>query len=532
MPPSLQPAPETISQIVNLLREKRFDEAVEVSKTMTDYPQVCVLHCFAHMGGGKLFKANSVIKDLIEAINSNRLFGRLAAEAGFNCDDIYARSAPHDLGFLMWAAIESGSLSAGPEPEALLPYKMQLLHPSKGLSPLQQQNIMQELVAFDPGPEKLLQLAGTPVPGNTYKYGPSLTAFIIGTLTKLAEIENKPSNVAALMSAITLLMRIGPAGSELADQLLSKVFLIAPMEKMIIVSTYLDLAKLNKDNLQEKYIYQALNLVDGLPEFIGDKELTLEMKWRRLIHYYDYYTKMEWYRSNEGFELAEVLFFEQPLPTSFAALLQLTNTSNLNDPNTRLFLEGLYGSLVKIGRHHVEPLLPVIIGSRQKWMQEPLLQFLLLVDNRAGAGYIKEFVEHYQKQQQELLRQQQLVNRMKSENFERDPSIGGFLSDFGVDRRLERVLLGVSAPQSVQKATGFTARFVAYEEWMEQLVKEKILQMSQRSKTNLGIKKCYWQRGTEITVCLGEHITVDNPEEKFTWDGEMNIVDFDVRVSG
>ena len=122
---------------------------------------------------------------------------------------------------------------------------------------------------------------------------------------------------------------------------------------------------------------------------------------------------------------------------------------------------------------------------------------------------------------------------MRYENFHRNPSLGGFLSEPNVDRYQEPVLLGASAPQVVPKATEFTARFVAYEQRMEEEVRETILQMSPRSTSTLGIKKCYWQQGTEITVRLsGRHITVDNPEERFTWEGEMSIIDFDVLVSG
>lgn len=100
------------------------------------------------------------------------------------------------------------------------------------------------------------------------------------------------------------------------------------------------------------------------------------------------------------------------------------------------------------------------------------------------------------------------------------------------EKDAKEVLLGASSPQTVRKGTEFTARFVAYTELQEGKVRRFLKKLNPRSQFLGGIKREHWQIGTEISVrCSGEHLAVDPPEDKFIWDGNRQIVDFDIRCS-
>lgn len=94
------------------------------------------------------------------------------------------------------------------------------------------------------------------------------------------------------------------------------------------------------------------------------------------------------------------------------------------------------------------------------------------------------------------------------------------------------VALGASALSAARAGDSFTARFVAYAEDYEDEVREKLEEMSPRSRSHLGIKHCRWPVGTRVQVRLhGDHIVVSPDCEEFEWEGNYIIVDFDVVLS-
>jgi hypothetical protein len=98
-------------------------------------------------------------------------------------------------------------------------------------------------------------------------------------------------------------------------------------------------------------------------------------------------------------------------------------------------------------------------------------------------------------------------------------------------REPEPVLLGASAPQAIAPGSEFTARFAAYVKAVEQEVETRLQELSPRAKTHLGIKSCLWQEGTIVRVSLsGEHVLITPSEEEFIWQGDSNLIEFDVNV--
>ena len=96
----------------------------------------------------------------------------------------------------------------------------------------------------------------------------------------------------------------------------------------------------------------------------------------------------------------------------------------------------------------------------------------------------------------------------------------------------DTVRLGMSAPQSVRPGEEFTARFVAYLPVLEEQVREILSNLSPRSTSHLGpMFSQHWVRGTEVTVKLrGQYLVCEKPQQEFTWDGNMSLVDFDVQI--
>lgn len=98
---------------------------------------------------------------------------------------------------------------------------------------------------------------------------------------------------------------------------------------------------------------------------------------------------------------------------------------------------------------------------------------------------------------------------------------------------LQPVRLGASAPRQAKPGSEFTARFVAYEKALEEEVRDLLTKLAPAAGTVLGIQECRWKQGTAVTVKLsGRGLTVDPPEQEFTWEGGRSLLEFDVTVSG
>lgn len=96
----------------------------------------------------------------------------------------------------------------------------------------------------------------------------------------------------------------------------------------------------------------------------------------------------------------------------------------------------------------------------------------------------------------------------------------------------EPVCLGASIPEVVTAGSEFTARFVTYIKSVEQEIQAKLQHMSCRSTTHLDVQQCRWQVGTNVRVKLyGNHLSVEAPDQEFSWNGEWNMLNFDVKVS-
>ncbi len=95
----------------------------------------------------------------------------------------------------------------------------------------------------------------------------------------------------------------------------------------------------------------------------------------------------------------------------------------------------------------------------------------------------------------------------------------------------DEVHLGASAPPAVSPSEGFVARFAAYTEAYRSEIHRIVQLEAPSSQSRLDLDTCRWHPGTRVTVRLeATDATVVHPVETFYWNGNWQIVRFDVEV--
>lgn len=93
------------------------------------------------------------------------------------------------------------------------------------------------------------------------------------------------------------------------------------------------------------------------------------------------------------------------------------------------------------------------------------------------------------------------------------------------------VLLGASAPRRAPRGREFTARFVAHVPEAQEAMAATLASLSPSATAHLGVKRCQWAGGTPVTVALrARGLRVEPASRAFTWDGHIQVVEFDVVV--
>lgn len=93
------------------------------------------------------------------------------------------------------------------------------------------------------------------------------------------------------------------------------------------------------------------------------------------------------------------------------------------------------------------------------------------------------------------------------------------------------VQLGISAKQRVTPGTEFTVTLAAYSPTFENSIREQLLGLSPHATIHNDLQRCRWSPGAEVTVILtAEELIVEERVRTFQWNGERELVFFDVRV--
>ncbi len=96
---------------------------------------------------------------------------------------------------------------------------------------------------------------------------------------------------------------------------------------------------------------------------------------------------------------------------------------------------------------------------------------------------------------------------------------------------VEEVKLGAATPKSVSSGQEFVAHFVAYPAGREREVRKLLKAQSPKATPVLGARTCRWRRGITVAVRVrGECLEIEQPEQTFTWKGDIESLDFAARV--
>ncbi len=97
---------------------------------------------------------------------------------------------------------------------------------------------------------------------------------------------------------------------------------------------------------------------------------------------------------------------------------------------------------------------------------------------------------------------------------------------------VQPVLLAVSTPKRVCPGGKCSVRFVAYNKQLEEEIPNIFANLNPRSMIQKNLKKTRWAAGTLAKVRFyGDHVTAENPEQQFIWNGAYEIRDFVIEVS-
>lgn len=93
------------------------------------------------------------------------------------------------------------------------------------------------------------------------------------------------------------------------------------------------------------------------------------------------------------------------------------------------------------------------------------------------------------------------------------------------------VFLGAATPRVVVPGSEFVARFAAYDEKFRQRVSTIFKKEAPRAEALLDLDSCRWKVGTKVSVRLSaKDLIVKTGAQAFTWDGEYEMLRFDVEV--
>jgi len=93
------------------------------------------------------------------------------------------------------------------------------------------------------------------------------------------------------------------------------------------------------------------------------------------------------------------------------------------------------------------------------------------------------------------------------------------------------VFLGTASPNTVTHGEEFTASFTAYKSTHREMVREIIDREAPSSEPRLDLESCKWKKGAKVTVrCHSNNLEIQNPVQKFEWNGTYHILRFDAKV--
>ena len=251
-----------------------------------------------------------------------------------------------------------------------------------------------------------------------------------------------------------------------------------------------------------------------------------------MIDYYELYSKANWYKADAEYTLTACLFENSREDSRVTEITNLIDQNNLEDKIAWKFIQLLCRLLIQNNELRDENFDTLVEGLHKyypKWRTEEVKGKIIQLLNDLSEDlelncYINQEIGNYLERKVQLESPPVACLPDSSEHN---------LSDYSpIKIEDDSVLLAASSPGTVKKGQEFTARFVAYIKCLEQEIESTLEKMSPHSSFHKGLNKYQWENGTKIKVVLsGKHLKVAPVEDFFTWEGSMNMLDFDVQVS-
>ena len=461
------------------------------------------------------------------------LFAELLTAVQFDAKDIYQRAQMHQLGHLMLIALETELLSESSKEVEFLNKEMASLLNYGSVDIDERLHIFNKLKEHDNDPLKVIEYAGAAISG-CRKADKKFNDYFIEQVREALEryLRRSGENFSIYITCVNTLKKMRPLNSELIMNCMQKANLSDPKRKPELISIYVQLGKFSKDEQQTRFIENAVDLSFDLKEFVTiDKPPLSETYWR-IINYYNTYSHAKWYIERQEYDVAESLFRHADPIVRINEISNLIVEDRFEDERIWKFIKWLFTLLMQEELKKDNGLIKNLVESwrphyYQSW-ERPVLppKIVELLKDLAKEYKLSHIITDLDKQ---LLKKNKQTSSPVACKEELKTGGGGYLHDYAPIK--EPVLLGASAPQAVEKGREFTARFVAYIASLESEVEKKLKRLSPSSTSQLGVKKCNWQKGTKVKVKLyGSNISVSPAEDNFIWEGDMNIIDFDVSI--
>ena len=520
-----------ITLINSLISENKFSDAYLLAKECADSLEISIAKCISLIGLGKPFMASESIKGKTTIKESPILFAEAITTARFDIIDIYNRVQSHQLGHLMYISLESMILLY-PDKLSYFMEQLEAILQIDSLDSKERMVILDRLNHQYNDPLKAITFAEKII--RSYRRSPeefniAVTSFIMNAKNEAIKLTGETFTI--YTSCVKALSGLKPMDFDLVVQLMQKAVELAPGKTSELITLYFNLASVSKDHQKIYFIEQAIKFSNDLKIFCTTNEYNLSGQIQRLIDHHELYNKANWYKDDSEYALTSYLFENSPKDTRVMEITNLID-QNIEDNRTWMFIQLLCRLLIQnneLRNNNFDTLVDGLDKNYPKRRTEEnkgkIIQLLKDLSEELKLTYIHDEIENY-------LERRAKSRLQSSKDYSLINSSGSHLnSPPSREPEDDSVLLAASSPGFVKKGDEFTARFVAYIKRFEKEIESTLEKMSPHSNFHKGLIKYKWENGTKIKVVLyGKHLKVTPVEDYFTWEGSVNMLDFDVEV--
>ncbi|MEO9005135.1 MAG: toll/interleukin-1 receptor domain-containing protein, partial [Ginsengibacter sp.] len=465
------------------------------------------------------------------------IFAEAIVNARFDIADVYSRVQKQQLGHLMFISAQTMILIS-PDKQGYVMEQLEAILQLDSIDSDERMLALGQLNHHYNDPLKAITFAEKAIRSyrqNTHEFNMVVTTFVLNA--KDEAIKQDGETFTIYTACVKALSGLRQMDFDLVVQLMQKAGELAPDKKTELITLFFNLANVSKDNQKIFFIEQAIKFSDALKIFCTTNEYNLSGQIQRLIDHHELYKKTHWYKDDSEYTLTQYLFENSKEYTRLTETAKLIDQNKIEDSRAWMFIQLLCKLLIQNNELKDENFDTLVDGLNKYYPKErseenkgKIIQLLKDLSEELKLTYIKDEIENYLKRKAQLRSPPVASLRGSSEH-----SLHDFLplenDSFLITPEDDSVLLAASSPGFVKKGDEFTARFVAYIKSLEKEIESTLQKMSPHSNFHKGPNKYKWENGTKIKVVLhGKYLKVTPTEDYFTWEGSVNMLDFDVQV--